>query len=137
MTRRKPNHPQELPIYPGFGGLGYWHLLPDSTTLAGLNPTQRADWLYDRVRVGWDKVADKKLTRQILKAMALELVAYFGNLGTSMPESLLRVLAVMLDLPPTFLADPVPVLTGKLAQGKSRRPEAESRRHRHRHKALH
>jgi hypothetical protein len=111
------------PIYPSFGRMGYWHLIKEPALLS-LNPGERADWLYKRLQSSWSKAGRKqKISPQILKAMALELVAHFGN-GAPMPDSLLRSLAMMLELPETFLDDPVPVFTGKLAQGKHADPKA-------------
>jgi hypothetical protein len=43
-----------------------------------------------------------------------------------MPDSLLRSLAMMLDLPESFLDDPVPVFAGKLAQGKHADPKVRA-----------
>lgn len=111
------------PVYPSFGGMGYWHLLKEPA-LRGLNPVERADWLYERLQSSWVKAErKKKVSRQQLKAMALELVAYFGR-RPQMPNSLLRSLAMMLELPESFLDDPVPVFAGKLAQGKHADPMA-------------
>ena len=53
--------------------------------------------------------------------MALELVAHFES---DVPESLLRLLSMMLGLPQTFLDDPTSMFAGDMAQGKHTDPRA-------------
>jgi hypothetical protein len=121
------------PVYPSFGLMGYWRLIEERDPTLPRNPVERADWLYGRLQLTWDKPAKGAISPQLLKAMALELSAYFGGRGgestrgrPQMPDSLLRALAMMLELPQTFLDDPVPVLAGKLAQGKHAGPKARA-----------
>jgi hypothetical protein len=101
--------------------MGSWHFIREAS-LRDLNPKQRAEWLYKRVNSGWDKPAQKNISRQLQKAMALELIAHFAR--RNMPSDLLRALAIMLELPDSFLDDPVPVFAGRLAQGKHADPRA-------------
>lgn len=103
-------------IYPSFGDMGSWHLVPNAPDGA---LESRADWVASIWEEARGRLATKSPVRpMILKALALELTVAFADEGRRPPDRLLRALAGLLELPDTFLDDPVPVFQGDTGGGR-------------------
>jgi hypothetical protein len=107
-------------IFASFGNMGYWHLVrgAPSGTL-----TERAEGLLALVQQYLEQPAERWPIRPIIvHGMALELTDAFTQAGEPASPALLHLLSALLKLPASFLADPIPIYSGKDGRGQPSDP---------------
>jgi hypothetical protein len=111
-----------LALFASFGSMGHW---PPGAPRGSLD--QRAEGLLALVQRYSDQPADKwPIKKIVVRGMALELTEAFTQAGEPATPALLHLLATLLELPASFLADPIPLFKGKDGRGQAADPRCRN-----------
>lgn len=106
-------------IFPSFGNMGHW---PSGAPRGSLS--ERAKGLLALVQKFSSQPADKwPLKPIVVRGLAVELTSAFTQTGEPASPALLRLLALLFELPESFLVDPIPLYSGKDGRGQPADPQ--------------